>query len=336
MSTLGGTALTLLDLAKQMDPDGKMAKIIEVLTQTNEMLDDMTFMPCNDGTSHQTTIRTGLPAGTWRRYNAGVAPEKGVTAQVKATTGMLHSNSIIDADLARRGGDVNGARARQAVAHIAGLSRTMADAMIYGDERVAGNEITGLAAHYSTGDTTIAASAENCLDGGGSGSDNSSIYIVGWGSETISGLVPQGSTVGLEHADDGEVDVADSSGIAGATFRAFRHRFKWHTGLCVSDWRYGVRIANIDMSALVALSGNADLVQLLVMGLEHMADLNMGRVAIYMNRTVREFLRLLQLAGSANQTTFDTVAGKRVMMFDGVPVRRCDALLNNEDAVTGF
>lgn len=333
MSTLGGTALTLLDLAKSMDPDGKMARIVEILTQTNEMLEDMTFIPCNDGTAHQTTIRTGLPAGTWRQYNQGVQPEKGTLAQVKATTGMLHSNSVIDADLARRGGDVNGARANEAVAHIAGLSQTMATAIIYADERVTPSQITGLQAHYSTMVAATAASAQNVIDGGGSGSDNSSIYIVGWGPNTITGLVPQGSKVGLTHEDDGEVDIIDGLAITGASYRAYRERFKFHTGICVRDWRYGVRICNIDMSNLVAQSSAADLVNLLIRGLEHMQDLTMGRCAIYMNRTVREFLRIMINTGSKYMLTYDNIAGKRVMAFDGVPVRRCDALLSTEATV---
>ena len=48
---------------------------------------------------------------------------------------------------------------------------------------------------------------------------------------------------------------------------------------------------------------------------------------------IREKLRLGILEKTNTQTTFETVAGKRVMMFDGIPVKRCDAILNTETRV---
>lgn len=335
MSTLGGAAITMIDLAKRMDPDGKMAKIIEVLMQTNGMYDDMTFVPCNDGSSHQTTIRTGLPDPTWRMYNQGVAPSKGTTAQIKATTGMLHANSVVDADLAARSGNIDQFRADEATAHIAGMGQGMASALLYDDERTNPQRITGFMAHYATGDTTIAASAENVLDGGGSGIDNQSIIGIEWGPLGITGLVPQGSKAGLVHERDAECDIVDATGVAGATFRGLRDRFQMHTGLCVRDWSRGWRIANLDISALVAVSGQADLVKLLGRAIEHWPDTVLGTRVIYVSRSIRMFLREAIQSKIAYNLTWETVNGKRVMVYDDVIVRRNDALVD-EAAVTGF
>jgi hypothetical protein len=48
---------------------------------------------------------------------------------------------------------------------------------------------------------------------------------------------------------------------------------------------------------------------------------------------VRSFLRR-QIANRDNvNLTLDTVAGKHVLNFDGVPVKRCDAIISNETAV---
>ena len=52
MAVLATTNLTLADLAKRRDNDGKIAKIIEILNLTNEILDDMPWMEANDGTGH--------------------------------------------------------------------------------------------------------------------------------------------------------------------------------------------------------------------------------------------------------------------------------------------
>ena len=49
MATIGTNNPTLLDLQTRMDPNGKIAQIIEQLNQTNEMIQDMTMIECNDG-----------------------------------------------------------------------------------------------------------------------------------------------------------------------------------------------------------------------------------------------------------------------------------------------
>src|SRR4051794_17991141 len=117
MATLASNNLTLIDLQKRMDPDGEMATIVELLDQSSEMLQDMTFVVCNDGSSHQTTIRTGLPHGTWVGYNEGTQPSKSTTAQVRATTGHLEAVSQVSKRIAEKGGNPDEVRASEAVAH---------------------------------------------------------------------------------------------------------------------------------------------------------------------------------------------------------------------------
>ncbi|KKM21220.1 hypothetical protein LCGC14_1637650 [marine sediment metagenome] len=72
MATLSVRNPTLLDLAKASDPDGKIATIVEILNETNEILEDMTWIEGNLPTGHRTTIRSGLPAPTWRKLYGGV------------------------------------------------------------------------------------------------------------------------------------------------------------------------------------------------------------------------------------------------------------------------
>jgi hypothetical protein len=290
MSTLGGTALTLLDVLKMTDPDGKASKIVEILMQENGLLEDMTWLECNDGESHQTSIRTGLPTATWRRYNEGVQPSKGTNAQVRAQTGMLEANSIIDRDLAEKGGNLAANRASEAVAHILGMSNQMATAVLYEDERTNQNRITGLAAHYSSISTATAASAQNVIDGGGSGSDCTSIWLVGWGPDAITGLYPKGAKAGLQHEDRGLVTVADATGITGGTYKGYRERFSMQCGLAVPDWTCGGRIANIDVSAINADSGDADLVTAMIRLSERVRRRG-ARYAWLMNRKARAHLR---------------------------------------------
>ena len=80
---------TLMDFARREDADGKISTIVELLAQSNEILEDMTFVEGNLPTGHKTTIRTGLPSATWRLLNYGVQPSKSTTRQVTDSCGML-------------------------------------------------------------------------------------------------------------------------------------------------------------------------------------------------------------------------------------------------------
>ncbi|MFN7073990.1 phage major capsid protein, partial [Proteus mirabilis] len=59
------------------------------------------------------------------------------------------------------------------------------------------------------------------------------------------GIVPKGSKAGLEQNQLGEVTLQDDNG---GKYQGYRTHFKWENGLTVRDWRYVVRIANIDLS----------------------------------------------------------------------------------------
>jgi hypothetical protein len=128
--------------------------------------------------------------------------------------------------------------------------------------------------------------------------------------------------------DKGVVTIENADGSNGR-MEAYRTHYRWDVGLTVRDWRYIVRICNIDVSALTknAASGS-DLVDLMAQALEVVPSLSMGRPVFYMNRTVRSYLRRQIVSKVASSTlTMDQVAGKHVMSFDGVPVKRCDQIL---------
>src|SRR5207344_1383596 len=95
MPALGTGNLTLADQAKRTDSTGKVAAIVELLQQSNEILDDMVWKEGNLETGH----RTGVPAVAWRLLNQGVIPSKSTTAQIDEQAGMLEAWSEVDKDL---------------------------------------------------------------------------------------------------------------------------------------------------------------------------------------------------------------------------------------------
>jgi len=343
MATLAANVLTLADWAKRLDPEGKVPMIVELLSQTNEILADMLYAEGNLPTGHQTSVRTGLPTVVWRLLNNGVAPSKSTTAQITEAVGMLEAWSEVDKDLAELNGNVKAFRRSEAEAFIEAMNQEMASTLFYGNGSTAPEEYTGLAPRYSD---LSAANAQNILSAGGSGSDNTSIWLVMWGANTCFGVFPKGSKAGLIHEDYGEVTVETTAGIAGNRMRAYQERWQWKTGLALKDWRYVVRIPNIDISDLLALSTTQAttaatfLPKLMSRAIDRMPSLGMGRMAFYANRTVMSNLRVAAMEKTSSVLAIqpglrqfgDTIQGGLSVM--GVPVRTCDALLETESVVS--
>ena len=140
---------------------------------------------------------------------------------------------------------------------------------------------------------------------------------------------------GMQVNDKGQVTIEDADG-SGGRMEAYRTHFRWDVGLTLRDWRYVVRIANIDKSALTfnAATGS-NLIDLMTQAIELLPTTTKGRPTFYVPRTVRSFLRRQMVAKVASSTLMmDEVAGKKVLSFDSIPVRRCDALAGNEARVT--
>lgn len=332
MSTLATTHPTLLDVTKRLDPNGKIDTIAEILNQTNEVLEDMVWLEGNLPTGHRTTIRTGLPAPTWRKLYGGVQPTKSTTVQVTDACGMLEAYAEVDKALADLNGNTGAFRLSEDRAHIEGMNQEFSSTLFYGNESTEPEAFTGFGARFND---QSAANGDNIITSAATpdGSDNTSIYLVVWGPNTVHGIYPKGSKGGLNMEDKGQVTIENVDGNGGR-MEAYRTHYRWDCGLSVRDWRYVVRI-NLDQEDLVknAASG-PDLVDLMTQAVELIPSLSMGRPAFYMNRTLRSFLRR-QIANkvAASTLTMETVAGKHVTMFDGIPVRRCDAITNTESGI---
>jgi len=332
MAILGATTLTLADWAKRLDPDGKVPAIVELLSQTNEILDDMQFAEGNLPTGHRSTVRTGLPTVYWRLLNQGIQPSKSKTAQIDEGCGMLEAWSSVDKDLAMLNGNTDAFRLSEARAFIEAMNQEMASTLFYGNSSVSPEEFNGLAIRYSS---LSAANAQNIVDAGGTGSDNASIYLICWGDQSCFGIFPKGSKAGLIHEDHGEETMEAAGGVAGALMRVFRERWQWKVGLVLKDWRYVVRICNLDISNLVADSSAANITKQMIKALHRIPNLKMGKCAFYANRSIVEYLDIQRLASvsAGGGITYENVDGKLIYMFRGVPIRVCDALLDSEARV---
>lgn len=331
MAVLTATNPTLLDWSQALDPNGNIAPVIELLHQTNEVLADWTFMEGNLTTGHRTVVRTGLPSVTWRLLYGGVQPDKSTRAQITESTGMLEAYNEIDKALADLNGNTNEFRLSEAMAQIEAMSQEAASTLFYGNSVTEPEAFTGLAARYND---LSAANADNIIDAAGTGTDNASIWLAVWGANTVHGIVPKGSQAGLQVNDKGQVTIEDVDG-SGGRMEAYRMHFRWDLGLVLKDWRYVVRIANIDKSLLTAdVTTGANLPDLMFEALELVPNLNSGRAVFYMSRDVRTKFRQ-QMANEVASSTleFKDVGGHRAMEFQETVIRRCDALSADEARV---
>jgi len=330
MTTLATTNPTLLDVSKRLDPNGKIDSIVELMAAQNTILEDMTFMEGNLATGHKTTVRTGLPTPTWRKLYGGVQPGKSTTAQITDSCGMLEAYAEVDKALADLNGNSAAFRLSEDAAHIEGMAQEQAQTLFYGNEGTEPEAFTGLAPRFNL---LSAQNGDNIIDAfSGSGGDLTSIWLCVWGPQTGFGIYPKGSQGGLQMSDKGQVTIENADG-AGGRMEGYRTHYRWDAGLTIRDWRYFVRIANIDVSELTTVANTKNIITWMIQAAERIPQLGKGRAAFYMNRNLREKLRLGILEKISTNLSWESVSGKRVMTFDDIPVRRTDALINTETRV---
>ena len=333
-STLAVTHPTLMDVMSRTNPGGGIDTIAEILNQTNEMLDDAVFIEGNLTTGHKSTMRSGLPAPTWRKLYGGVQPTKSRTAQVTDTTGMLEAYAEVDKALADLSNNVQEFRMSEDTAHIEGMSQEISSTLIYGNELTEAEAFTGLSVRFNS---SSAENADNIITNGTT--PDTSIWLIIWGPRTCHMIYPKGSVAGLSREDKGQVTIEDIDG-SGGRMEAYRTHYRWDAGLSVPDWRYVVRI-QVDLSELTkgAASG-PDLIDLLQQATDLIPNLAAGRPVFYAQRAVRGFLRRQIMNKVAGGTlTMEEIKRPngitiKVPAIDGIPVRQMDALAVTETAIS--
>jgi hypothetical protein len=332
-AALTATYLTLLDWAKRQAPGGGVDEIVEAMTNANPILQDMAFQEGNLPTGHRSTIRTGLPTVAWRLLNYGVAPSKSTTMQVDDQCGMLEGFSRVDVDLAKLNGNEAAFRASEDNAFVQGMNNELAQTLFYGDTRLSPEEFLGMSTRYSL---STAANGANVVLGGGAGTDNTSLWLITWGPQTCFGIFPKGSQVGMVNEDLGKILTTDAGGTG--LYLAYVTHLQWKVGIVLKDWRYCVRICNLDVSELTddAATG-ADLIRKCISAyyLRPTVDLgNMGKAVWYCNKTIAEYFHSQALNRANVSLQLSEVDGKPVTKLLGAPIRICDAIANDEALVS--
>lgn len=331
---MGMDRLTLLDMAKRSDPDGKAATVIELLSQSNPILQDAPAAPSNAQMGNRVTMRTSLPTVAFRKINQGTARSKSSTRQTVDTIGFMDGRCEVDVREKKIVGEANFAqfKAQENAAFIEAMGQKAANTLIYGNELTEESAFTGLEPRLRTAATAITGSQVIKHHASPSGSDYTSIYVVDWSPMYVHLIYPRDGSgvVGLDIKNCPEQDVNDADGNP---FRAEVTVYEWMLGLTVKDPRRIARLANIDVSQ--ALTDTSVLIKTsltaLINGMPDRAGAN--RVA-YCSRSILTAFENQLDAKSNVQFSWSDYLGAKTLHFKGIPFRVCDQMSELETVVS--
>ena len=331
MALVGNSYLTLKDMYAQTEGGKVTSTIIDLFMKSNVIMEDAIAVECNDGSSHKTTVRNGLPEVEFRKFYQGIAPSKGEYTQVTDTTAMLEAYSVVDKKLADLNGNTYQFRLNEAESFVQAMNDKVQTNIFYGNKGTNDAAFDGLAKRYDKLSNDKDSIGYQVINGGGTGSNNTSVWFVTWGDKQTHLIYPKGSQAGLQHSDQGEqtVTAPDGKGM----MQAYRDHFSWDIGLSLRNFKATARIANIDVDKL-GKDGGADLIDLLIDGYYRVKKhANGGKTVIYVNEKVGTFLHKQALAKTNVNLTFGEFAGAPIVNFLGLPVKVCDQILNTESQV---
>ena len=331
MATIGANYLTLADRLKRTENGKTAAEIIEMMSETNEILQDANALQCNDGTSHITTIRTGLPSAVFRTLYGFVPSSKSTTEQVKDVTGVLETYSIVDVDLVDKAENPKLFRLSESSAFIEAMNQKLQETVFYGSIKENAAAFDGLTVRYSKKSADSKKIGSNIIDAGGSSTDNTSIWFVTWGDLHTSLLYPQGSQAGIQHKDDG---VQTETSTTGGKRKVYQDHFKMDVGLSVRDWRSTCRIANISIANLAGQSP-VDLEKLMNQAYYKIRRFaKTGKTCIYCNSTVLMYFEAQLRAKTNVNFTIKEYLNENVLHYKNIPIRECELLTCTEAVVS--
>ena len=325
-----GLAHTLSDLRKQLNPDGSIDRVMEVLNESNPIMQHIPWMEGDLPIGNKTTIRASLPSPSIRRINAGVAPTKGTTKQIIDVCMSLEDRSKIDVKLLKGKPNPEQYRSNEDDAHVEGMGQYVANILFYGDLDEDPDTFNGLSTRFATpGGTTKGDASYQVTTSGTAGTNtNCSVWFVDWGDRRVSGIYPKGTQAGLSSQDLGESDVNDASGNA---YRAVQTLYGWDVGLAVQNVRSIAVCRNINTVSLKGMTSANKLILIenLVYTKNRLQDAK--NPIMYVPDTMYSLLEMYLLdKNNVHVTRQDFQNGLSGIRFGGMPVFKLDCLKETE------
>lgn len=336
---VGNRGLTLRDFAAGEKADGSFDHdIIDMITEENQILDDITFIEADDGTTLRSTILNGIPHGTWTTYYKGIAPNKSGKTQVRDVCGRIATRIAVDRNLYDDSPHAAETLLDETQRHIDGLREDVIDCIFYGNINKEARKFNGLYNFYDAygAEATPSNSFAHYVANGATKATPSngdmlrSIWLVGWGRKSVTGFYPKDAKqVGLVRGALEDSFDFDSDGLK---YPTKEQEISWTLGLAVRDFRYAGRIANVERAVMAGSDATpAHYIELIE---DLLARVKSGGVnqAFYMEPNVWRHLRkLFGRITRENAIKYEDVTQIKTPTLYGIPVRLCDALDTDEE-----
>jgi hypothetical protein len=324
--------MTLLDLRSSVMPvDGGIVQVAEILVEENEALADIPWKAGNQLTGDVHFKRTAMPKAARRNINQGIKSSLSKKEAETDTCIEITSRSVVDMGELDIAPDAAAYLALEARPHIAVMGEEAVRTIFYGDDAAG---VLGIRTRYNKISGAPKDKARQIISAGGTGTNLTSVYIVKWDSNELTGIYPKNTTMGLKTVMLVNQLIPDKDG---ETFRAHITDYSQYIGLKVRDPRYVARVCNIDMDDLATdADARKALFRLLITAKNRIHHVTQGRVVMYMNPDLASMIEIAAfekentVVGYKEGLTSDT----RVLTFSGIPIRRNDFQAEPEAAVS--
>lgn len=229
--------ITLLDIAKSTGSDGLVGLIEEVLPAVPEVR--LGAARTIKGTQYKATVRTTVPAGSFRKANQGSTPVKSTYEQRLFECYIANPLWLCDKAVADAHEDGAAAFiAAEAAGVITGEMVTLGSQFYYGAVDDENGGFPGLLTQYDATNKTV--DATGTAVGGGS-----SVWFLKFGDQGVQWLYGNGSNP-LQMSDVKEVPIADTNGKVLTNYH--QELLAW-VGLKLGSLHSAVRIKNLTVDA---------------------------------------------------------------------------------------
>lgn len=330
-----GTLYNLSEVAKITLNNGQFAKMFEVIAEMNPIVDDMPFVPSNDGETYKSTELTGYPTTYYRLLNQGIPTSKDNEKMIRNSFAQLANAYTVDRKLVTGTKEtIDAFMARKDMTYTSSLMNSLATTMIYGDSATDTDKFTGIHARLSVPSTDYKQAGYNLIKGSGTGSTNTSIVGAVWNAEDGAfGFYPEGSQAGLNITRMRDVEIRDSGGTN--EYIGHKNFYEMDAGLVVTDWHHIMRACNIETTTLTFDGATGDNLSDLLTRLEIRMSGLIGRPVFYVNKTIYSFLTRQVKEKVGGNLGYSEVKGKRVLDWNGIPIKQLTIITNTEATVSG-
>jgi len=333
-----GTNLTLAELIRRETPDGKLADLVDVISQTNKVWLDATWIECNNGDYNEDKQTVSEPGGSERAYDQGVTPEAGVSQTVQEPTCMLDGLSQVDvAKLRHAAGGELANRLLEDQFFLRGMGKTACSRLFSGNRSTNPLQIYGINNRTDYNDLDSSYVYDNAGGAASATANKTSVYMFQWGMKKVNLIYPRndpntGSQYGIKMEDYGKTIITDPNAST-KKYPAYQTWFECHFGIFIHDPRCIKRDVNISTTLLDNVddfSFSEDPLIDMVVDLEYDGD---GAV-MYCNRTVfKQAWKRAETKGNVWQQSKDPF-GNPIVEFHGIPMRRVDQITDTQATVT--